>query len=131
MKLIYPAVFYPCEEKEGYTVVVPDLPGCVSEGDSLIDAILMGSDAASGWVLDELEDGRKAPKATPLDKIVPEKGGFTNLLILDMDSYAEKYGNKAVRKNITIPAYMNTYVERNEISLSRITQDAISERMQG
>lgn len=130
MRLIYPAIFYPCKEKEGYTVIVPDLPGCVTEGDSLIDAISMGIDAASGWVLDELEDGRTAPEATPLDKIKPEKGGFTNLLVLDMDSYAEKYGNKAIRKNITIPAYMNTFVERNDISLSRITQEAISAKMQ-
>ena len=38
MKLIYPAIFYPFEEGEGYTVEVPDLPGCVSEGDTLADA---------------------------------------------------------------------------------------------
>ena len=57
MKLTYPACFYPYEGKEdGYTVVVPDLPGCVSEGDTLADAIIMATDAASGWVLDELED---------------------------------------------------------------------------
>ena len=43
--------FFPCYEKEGCTVVVPDLPGCVSEGDSLADAILMGTDAACGWLL--------------------------------------------------------------------------------
>ena len=41
MKLLYPAIFF-CEEKEDCTVVVPDLPGCVSEGDSLADPILMG-----------------------------------------------------------------------------------------
>lgn len=57
MKLIYPAIFYPFEEGNGYTVIVPDLPGCVTEGDTLAEAILMGTDAASGWVLDELEDG--------------------------------------------------------------------------
>ena len=43
MKLIYPAIFTPCEENPGYTVVVPDLPGCVSEGSSLIDAIEMAT----------------------------------------------------------------------------------------
>ncbi len=40
-KLLYPACFYPCEEQEGYTVVVPDLPGCVTQGRSLIDTIGM------------------------------------------------------------------------------------------
>ena len=60
MKLTYPACFYPCETKdEGYTVEIPDLPGCVSEGDSLADAINMATDAASGWILDELEDGNE------------------------------------------------------------------------
>lgn len=48
MKLVYPAVFCPCEEKEGYTVTIPDLPGCVTEGATLADAILMAEDAASG-----------------------------------------------------------------------------------
>lgn len=51
-KLLYLACFYPCEDKPGaYTVVIPDLPGCISEGDSLEDAIAMASDAASGWVM--------------------------------------------------------------------------------
>ena len=87
MKLTYPACFYPCEEKPGaYTVEVPDLPGCVSQGDTLADAILMGTDAASGWVLDELEDGRPAPAASPLEKVVPDEGGFVNMLVLDMDA---------------------------------------------
>ena len=44
-KLLYPARFYPCEDKPGaYTVVVPDLPDCISEGDSLEDAIAMATD---------------------------------------------------------------------------------------
>ena len=131
MKLIYPAIFYPCEDKEGYTVEIPDLPGCVTEGDSLADAILMGTDAASGWVLDELEDGKPIPPASSLENIKPDADGIVNLLVLDMDSYAEKYGEKSVRKNISIPAFMDTYVERNGISLSKITQNAIGLMMHG
>ena len=89
MKLTYPVCFYPCEKKiGGYTVEVPDLPGCVSEGDSLADAILMAVDAASGWVLDELEDGKPAPAASPIDKIVPDEGGFVSVIVLDIDNSA-------------------------------------------
>ena len=70
MKLAYPACFYPGEEKEGsYAVVVPDLPGCVSGGDSLEEAFFMATDAASGWVLDELEDGKPVPPASPIKEI--------------------------------------------------------------
>lgn len=39
MKLVYPAIFTPFDEGNGFTVEVPDLPGCVTEGDNLIDAI--------------------------------------------------------------------------------------------
>ena len=63
MKLVYPAVMKPRESGDGYTVAVPDLPGCVTEGATLADAILMAEDAASGWVLDELEDGNPRPRA--------------------------------------------------------------------
>jgi predicted RNase H-like HicB family nuclease len=94
MKLIYPAIFYPWDDEPGYTVEVPDLPGCVSEGATLAEAIFMGTDAASGWVLTELEDGKPVPKASALQDIHPDAGGFVSMLVLDMDVYGEKYGNK-------------------------------------
>lgn len=126
MKLVYPAIFRPCKQKDGYTVEVPDLPGCVTEGNSLADAILMGEDAASGWVLDELENGKPAPSASSSQDIHVEPGEFVNLLVLDIDSYAEKYGNKAVRKNLTIPAWLNTFAESNQINFSKVLTEALS-----
>lgn len=127
MKLTYPACSYPDEERKGaYAVVVPDLPGCVSGGDTLAEAMVMGMDAASGWVLDELEDGKPAPPASPLESITPEPGGFVSMLVLDMDSYAEKYGEKAVRKNLTIPAWLNTFAEKNHINFSQVLQASLT-----
>lgn len=131
MKLIYPACFYPCEEKPGFTVEVPDLPGCVSEGNDLIDAITMATDAASGWVLDELEDGKEIPKASNREDVKPEKDGFVNLIVLDMDTYAKKHGNATVRKNLTIPAWLDTYAESKHINFSKVLQDALLKMAQG
>ena len=104
---------------------MPDLPGCVSEGDTLAEAILMGTDAASGWVLDELEDGKPVPEASPLENITPDPGGFVSILVLDMDTYAERYGEKSVRKNLTIPAWLNTFAENNHINFSQVLQDSL------
>ena len=125
MQLTYPAIFY--EGKDGFAVEVPDLPGCTSGGDTLAKAIIMGTDAASGWVLTELEDGRPAPKASSIKAIQPEQGGFVSMLVLDIDSYAEKYGNKAIRKNLTIPAWLNTFAEAKNINFSRVLQESIME----
>ncbi len=63
MKPSYPAIFYPWDEGEGFTVEVPDLPGCVTEGQTMADAIFMAEDAASGGLLTDLENGKAAPKA--------------------------------------------------------------------
>lgn len=129
MKLIYPAVFEPLEEQDGFCVTFPDLPGCVTQGDSLENAVEMAIDAASGWVLDELEDGKKAPEASDIRDVEIFDNSFANLILLDMDSYAEKYGSKAVRKNCTIPAWLNTAAEQANINFSAVLQSALKEQL--
>lgn len=126
MKLIYPAVFKPfTDQSGGYVVEFPDLPGCVTEGKDLEQAIEMGIDAASGWVLGELEDGEKIPPASNYSEITVETGCMINMLLLDIDAYEEKYGEKAVRKNLTIPAWLNTFAEKNNINFSKLLQDTL------
>jgi predicted RNase H-like HicB family nuclease len=129
MKLTYPAIFY--EGEGGYAVEVPDLPGCTSGGASLAEAIIMGSDAASGWVLTELEDGKPVPRSSAVTDIHPDEGdGFVSILVLDMDAYAEKYGNKAARKNLTIPAWLNTFAESKHVNFSQVLQESLMELYQ-
>lgn len=126
MKLIYPAVFKPFSDQSGgYVVEFPDLPGCVTEGRDLEEAIEMGIDAASGWILGELEDGEQIPSASNYSKITAENDCMVNMLLLDIDAYEEKYGEKAVRKNLTIPAWLNTFAEKNNINFSQVLQDAL------
>ena len=126
MKLVYPAIFSLWDDGDGYTVEVPDLPGCVTEGATLADAILMAQDAASGWVLDELEEGRPAPAASAMEDIHAGAGGLVSLVSLDMDAYAEKYGDTAVRKNCTIPAWLNTFAEAQHINFSKVLTDGLT-----
>lgn len=126
MKLVYPAVFTPYEDDSGgYAVEFPDLPGCVTGGDDMAEAVFMAEDAASGWVLTELEDGKAAPKATEIKEVAHGADQFVSLIALDMDAYAAKYGSNAVKKTLTIPAWLNTFVEQNGISCSKVLQEAL------
>ena len=126
MKLIYPAVFHPFSDGSGgYTVEFPDLLGCVTEGRNLQEALEMATDAASGWILDELEEGNAIPEASKYEDIDVDNNGQVNMILLDMDTYAEKYGEKAVRKNVTIPAWLNTFAEKQKINFSQVLQEAI------
>jgi len=126
MKLVYPAELYPREDGKGFVVDVIDLPGCITQGNCLADAIEMGIDAASGWILSEWEDGNTVPVATQMQSMNPrERDGFISALILDMDEYASKYGKKSIRKNITIPAWLNTFGEKHGLNFSRVLQEAL------
>ena len=126
MKLTYPACFYEDKNTGAYAVEVPDLPGCATGADNLADAILMAEDAAAGWVLDELEDGRPVPRASKIEDVRADSGGFVSVIVFDMDAYAEKYGEKAVRKNLTIPAWLNTFAEKHNVNFSQVLQDSLT-----
>ena len=129
MKLIYPAVFYPFSDGSGgYVVEFPDLPGCVTEGKNLEDAFENATDAASGWVLDELEEGNVVPKSSDYDSVERREGGQVSMVLLDMDAYAERYGEKAVRKNVTIPAWLNSYAAKQKNNFSQVLQEALLAR---
>lgn len=74
-----------------------------------------------------MEEGNAIPKASRSEGISADEApnGFVSMLVLDMDTYAEQYGDKAVRKNLTIPAWQNTFVERKNLNVSKILQDAL------
>jgi predicted RNase H-like HicB family nuclease len=130
MKLVYPACLIPFEnENDGFCVEFPDLKGCITQGRNMAEAIEMAVDAASGWVLDEMEDGNEPPVATPNYK--PDTPDcLVSLVVLDMDSYAEKYGKKAVRKNLTIPAWLATAADKKQLNYSAVLQDALKEQLE-
>ena len=125
-KLVYPAIFPPLRRARGLRRHRPGFAWLCNRGKTLADAILMAEDAASGWVLDELEGGNTAPDASNLNTIQAGTGEFVNLLVLDIDAYAEKYGRKAVRKNLTIPAWLNTFAERQQVNFSQVLTDAVA-----
>ena len=130
MKLIYPACCYPSEEG-GYTVVIPDLPGCVTEGDTLAEAMEMAIDAASGWLLGEVEENKQLPKASDIKNVKPDEyeNGFVSLIGVDLDEYSQKHGNRAIKKTLTIPAWLNTIAEENNINFSQVLQSALKDQL--
>lgn len=126
MKLVYPACFY-LEEEGGYSVEVPDLKGCTTQGDSLEEALQMAEDAALGWLLTSVEDGEELPEPSNIQDIKLDKeGSFVSLLLLDLTAYTQKYGTrKSVKKTLTIPMWLNERAEKCGINFSKTLQDAL------
>ena len=126
-KYVYPAIFAP--EEVGFSVSFPDLPGCVTEGDTLEEAIDMARDAL-GLYLSVLEDdGGLIPTASHPADIRPDKNSFVALVDMDMLEYKQKHDNKAIKKTLTIPQWLNTMAEREGINVSNVVQTALKDRL--
>lgn len=127
-KFIYPAVFEP-EEVGGYSVSFPDLPGCFTEGDTLEDAFDMARDAL-GLYLAVLEDeGQTIPAASFPSDIRPVDKAFVAMVDMDMLEYKQRHDNRAVKKTLTIPQWLNTMAEREGVNFSQELQSALKKRL--
>ena len=63
----YTAILIPDAEEPGYTVIFPDAPGCITEGDTEADALVMAADALSAWLAAALKDNQAAPPTATVE----------------------------------------------------------------
>lgn len=78
-----------------------------------------------------IEDKTPIPQASVLTKIKPEKDAFLTLVEGRPGMIGEMIRNKAVKKTLTIPYWMNEEAERLHINFSQLLQDAVRERITG
>ena len=121
MEYAYPAIFHKNEDST-YTITFPDLPGCISEGKSIANAIFMSQAALTQWVEYSKDKKVQLPEPSPLASITVEKDEFVNFVCID---YKE---NRAVKRTVSIPKWMDDLVIESGLSLSRILQDALKQR---
>ena len=134
MTIVYPVIFTRTgDEKDTYLVDIPDIGG-MTEGYGISDAIEMARDLI-GCKLYEKADA-EIPAASALDNIDPGKGqfadageSFASLVDLDLDAYRRKYNSKAVRRNVSLPAWLDKEAEAANINLSRTLQEALKEKL--
>jgi antitoxin HicB len=129
MKYVYPAVFT-LESAGGYSVLFPDLPGCVTCGDNLADAIDMGRDALAMWICDAEDKNEMIPKPAKLTKIqFDKKASFINLIDADTNAYRQQNDNRSVKKTLTLPAWLNIKAEKAGVNFSQILQEALKKHL--
>ena len=94
-----------------YSVVIPDLPGCFSAGDSFEEALKNAKEAAELWMESELDAGRGIPQPSSFNKLKadPDLKGCIWAVI---DVNPEALSDKAERVNITLPARVLKRLDR-------------------
>lgn len=141
MKVIYPVLFYE-EQEGGYSVFVPDLQNNTTCGNTIEESMEMAQDLIAGIILDFIEEGNKIPKSSKIEDVSFEKfekeldikdwnyvSKFKTYVIVDIDSFAEKWGKELVKKTVNIPKWVNTQAEKLNINFSKTLEEALLQKI--
>ena len=128
MKYAYAAVFSP-EENGLYSVNFPDLEGCYTTGDNMADAVYMAQDVLCLTLYDLEQNKKPIPDASNPRHIKIGDDEFISVIAVDTEHYRRFYENKAIKKTLTIPSWLNERAERANINFSGILQAALKERL--
>ena len=127
MKYLYSAVFRITPEK--VHVRIPDLPGCITTGKDLDEAIDLITDAASLWLVSAEDHDDQIPAATPQEELPHEDQTVYSFIQIDTIQYRAETESKAVRKNVSLPAWMAAMADKRGINCSQVLQEGLHARL--
>lgn len=133
MKIVYPVIF--TQSENVILVEVPDLE-ILTEGKKIANAIDMARDAIGLKLISLEDDSIEIPSPTNLFDVsienatfVEEGKSYVSMIDVDITEYRKKVDNKAVRRNITLPNWLNVEAEKAHINVSKVTQEALMEKL--
>ncbi|MBQ7065915.1 MAG: type II toxin-antitoxin system HicB family antitoxin [Lachnospiraceae bacterium] len=127
-KYVYPAVFK--KEDDGkYSVVFRDLEGCYTCGDNLEHSIEMAEDVLALVLYGYEVEGKEIPVPSNIQEIKVGDNEFINYIKCDTLEYRKMYNNKSVRKNVTLPEWLNEEAEKAQINVSKVLQEALMKKL--
>ncbi|MBQ9377969.1 MAG: type II toxin-antitoxin system HicB family antitoxin [Schwartzia sp.] len=138
MLSMYPAIFY-AEPSGGYAVVFPDLNHLATCGDDMQEAMEMAVDCLAGYLFSEKRDGSEVPPPTPMEKVDPHCEDtdeedkvlprFVSIVSVDVEAYAARHFNKAVKRTVSLPQWLNSLAVAEKLNVSKILQKALMKEL--
>lgn len=114
MKLIYPAIITKYENS--YYITFPDLEGCQTFGDTILDLYENAKEALCGYCLSILEDGESLPKANTNIEIIE----IPNSSFIAFIETLTNEKDKSIKKTLTIPYCLNDIAIDKNINFSKV-----------
>lgn len=120
-KEAYPVIL--TETNPGYSVYIPDFD-INTQGEDLAEAIFMARDAIGIMGIDYEDDGQPIPAPNTADYQLKE-GELVSFVDVDFVEYRRSVDNRVVKKNCTIPSWLNSRAEKAQVNFSKVLQDAL------
>lgn len=126
MKQVYPVIFTALDS--GYMAYVPDFE-INTQGDDLAQAIEMARDAIGLMGIDMEDEQSVLPSPSPISSLKSAPNEIITLVDVDFTEYRRKNDMRAVKKNCTIPSWLNFAAERAGINFSATLQAALKKEL--
>lgn len=126
-RYVFPAIFEYCEES--YTVTFPDLPGCITEGKDVDEALKMAKEAMELHIYNMEDDKEKIPAPSKPESIKLPKHSFTSLIEVWMPPVRNEMRNEYIKKTLTIPKWLNDIVLEKKLNFSQLLQVAVKSKL--
>lgn len=123
MLQIYPAILY---SENGYRIEFPDLEGCQTHGATLEETMELAQETLGLYLVDLSEHNLPLPAPSNIADISADDGQKT-YISTNMNAY--RRDTKAVKKMLSIPAWLAKEAEANNLSLSKVLQEALKEQL--
>lgn len=134
MNIVYPVIFTQTnDEQDTYLIEIPDLNG-VTQGLGLSDAFYMARNYIGNALLECRDaDIPSATSPTDIDISSSQFSGsgksFVSLVDVDMNMFRQMMGSKSVRRNVSLPEYLDKAAENAHLNVSKILQEALTEKL--
>lgn len=125
MLFVYPAIFH--QEDDAYWVEFPDLQGCQTYGETLNETMASAQEALAGYLLTLLEENREIAAPSAVLDVSHDDDSFVTLVTCDINQYRD---TRAVKKTLTIPAWLNERAASLGINFSQVLQEALVSKIQ-
>ena len=122
MKQAYPVII--TKDKDFFVASIPDFE-TGTQGESLAEAIEMARDAIGMCGCYMQDEEKDIPIPTDIGNVTKESSDILTLVDVDFDEYRKKHEMRTVRKNVTIPSWLNEEAESANINFSALLQKAI------
>lgn len=126
-KYIYPAIFDYAED--GISIEFPDLPGCFSCGETDEEALYMAKEVLGLWMCTLEDDSEEIPQPSRLNVVPLETNQRAVLIEVWMPTVRKAIHNKAVKKTLTIPQWLNERAMEEDINFSFLLQEALKKEL--
>lgn len=133
MKKVYPTIFTQADDV--VLIEVPDM-GILTEGKDTADAVEMARDAIGLKGISLEDDKMEIPEPSEIVDIDIQKGtfaeegkSFVSLVDVDFLAYRSRLDNKTVRRNVTLPNWLNREAEEAHLNVSRVLQEALMSKL--